>query len=83
MVAEASCETNDGLDVGIVLLIIFTSFHSVSDMLGVAERDIVCDANSDIDKRFLSAICSPVANVVESTLPINPHAAQFAAYRLP
>jgi len=23
------------------------------------------------------------ANVVESTLPINPHAAQFAAYRLP
>ena len=35
----------------------------------------------DIDKRNLSAICLPLANVVESTLHINPHAAQFAAYR--
>ena len=35
----------------------------------------------DIDKRRLSAIYSPLANVVESTLFINPHAAQFAAYR--
>ena len=35
----------------------------------------------DIDKRCLSAIYSPLANVVESTLHINPHAAQFAAYR--
>ena len=52
-------------------------------MLGVAERDIVCDANSDIILLRRIAICSPVANVVESTLPINPHAAQFAAYRLP
>ena len=35
----------------------------------------------DIVLRCKTAICSPVANVEESTLPINPHAAQFAAYR--
>ena len=35
----------------------------------------------DIISRCEIAIYSPLANVVESTLHINPHAAQFAAYR--
>ena len=35
----------------------------------------------DIISRCEIAIYSPLANAVESTLHINPHAAQFAAYR--
>ena len=55
-------------------------------MLGVSERDIFAPQmryylamrDSDI---FAKRNIFRVANVVESTLSINPHAAQFAAYR--
>ena len=60
---------------------LFSSLRS-RDMLGFAERDIFA-----LQMRYYLAseiaIYSPLANVVESTLHINPHAAQFAAYRLP
>ena len=45
----------------------------VKAICSLRERDIVSCRET--------AIYSPVANVVESTLHVNPHAAQFAAYR--
>ena len=65
----------------------------LSYLSSLCERDIlVCELCSqtsaicslrerDIVSYCETAICSPLANVVESTLFINPHAAQFAAYR--
>ena len=73
----------------IVLFIIFTSFKfasltryapSVRDILVMQVRYYSATQNSDI---FATRNIFRVANVVESTLFINPHAAQFAAYRLP
>ena len=66
-----SCKLKFRVSFKIIICPILVRFaHAICSL---RERDIVSCCET--------AICSPVANVVESTLPINPHAAQFAAYR--